>query len=169
MKTDETARAIRAALQRGPEVQQDRYPITVRGDDVVHLESDVDDIITKRKAVRLARLVAGLPPVIEDRLCVVMSGQVTSDALQGAVLDALRGEGAFRDMAIDADQEAPTSSNQDWIEVGVQGCRIRLTGDVNSLSHRRLTEVVIWWVPGCCNVDNRLHVRPPEADDDEEL
>jgi hypothetical protein len=69
----------------------------------VHLESDVEDIIMKRKAVRLARVVAGLPPVIEDRLCVVTSRQVTSNALQGAVLDALRGEGAFRDMAIDAD------------------------------------------------------------------
>jgi hypothetical protein len=83
VKTGETARAIRAALKRNPEVQQASYPITVRGDDVVHLESDVEDIITKRKAVRLARLVAGLPPVIEDRLCVVTSGQVTSDALQG--------------------------------------------------------------------------------------
>lgn len=169
MKTDETARAIRAALERDPEVRQDRYPITVRVDDVVHLEGDVEDIITKRKALRLVREVAGLPPIIEDRLCVVASQPVASDALLDAALKALRGEAAFRDMAIDTDQEAPTNGDQDWIRVGVQGCRIRLKGEVNSLSHRRLAEVITWWVPGCCDVDNRLHVRPVEADSDEEI
>lgn len=169
MKPDETAHAIRAALGRDPDVKQDRYPITVWVDDVVHLEGDVEDIITKRKAVRLARQVVGLSPIIEDRLCVVTYEEVTSGCLQDAVLKALRSDGVFRDMAIGADQRAPSNGDQDWIMVGVQNCRIRLKGEVNSLSHRRLAEVLTWWVPGCCDVDNRLHVRPPEADNDEEI
>ncbi len=169
VNTDETARAIRTALERDPEINQERYPITVWVDDVVHLEGDVEDIITKRKALRLARHVAGLPSVIEDRLCVVTHEQVTSDALQEAVLNALRGEGAFRDMVIGGHQEEPENGDQDWIKVEVQNCRIHLTGEVNSLSHRRLAEVIAWWVPGCCDVNNRLHVRPPEADNDEEI
>ncbi|MBA2409882.1 MAG: BON domain-containing protein [Gammaproteobacteria bacterium] len=46
---------------------------------------------------------------------------------------------------------------------------IKVTGEVKSLSHRRFAEVLLWWVPGSCDVYNRLHVRPPQVDSDEEI
>lgn len=169
MNIDKAAHAIRAALERDPDIKQDRYPITVRVDDVVHLEGKVEDIVTKRKAMRVVRQVADVPAVIEDRLFVVPTEQVTDAALRDKVLEALEREPAFAGMDIHAGRDAPARREQDWITVEVRGCRVSLTGEVNSLSHRRFAEVITWWVAGTCDVDNHLHVRPAEEEHDEEI
>lgn len=169
MNVDQTANAIRAALERDPDIKQDRAPITIRVDDVVHLEGEVEDIVTKRKALRIVRAVAGLSAIIEDRLRVATSERISEDELRDRVLEALLREPAFARMDIRAGRDAPATSEQDWMRIEVRACNVRLTGEVNSLSHRRLAEVIIWWVAGTCDVDNRLHVRPPEEERDEEL
>lgn len=169
MDIDEIATAIRAALERDPDIKQDRYPITVRVDDMVHLEGHVEDIVTKRKAMRVARQVADGPAVIEDRLWVVATEQVTDDTLRDKALEALKDEPAFAGIDIRAGRLAPASGDQDWIRVEVQRCCVRLTGEVNSLSHRRFAEVITWWVAGTCDVANHLHVRPAEEEHDDEI
>jgi osmotically-inducible protein OsmY len=61
------------------------------------------------------------------------------------------------------------SSGRDWIGVDVTDSVVRLDGQVRSLSHRRLAEVITWWVPGSCDVDNHMRVKPAEKDNDDEI
>jgi osmotically-inducible protein OsmY len=168
MNSDETAAAIRAALEHNPAIDMNRFPISVRVDDVVHLEGEVEDIIAKRKALRVARLVAGTAR-IEDRLRLATRERIASDKLRDAAVTALQQEPAFAAMNIGTGADKPAGQEQDWIRVAAQDCVLRLTGEVNSLSHRRLAEVIAWWVFGCCDVDNRLHVRPAEEESDAEI
>jgi osmotically-inducible protein OsmY len=168
MNTDELAGAIREALKHHPDIDLHRYPITVRVDDVVHLEGVVEDIIAKRKALRTARRVADTAR-IDDRLRIATAERISGDRLRDAAVEALKQEPAFTDMDIRAGKDMSSGREQDWIRVESDGCMLRLTGEVNSLSHRRLAEVIAWWVSGACDVDNRLHVRPPEEESDEEL
>jgi osmotically-inducible protein OsmY len=168
MSTKDTADAIRAALEQNPDIDLDRYPITVRVDDVVHIEGKVEDIIAKRTVVRIVQLVAKTAR-INDRLRIARDEQIADDELCDGALEALRGESAFADMDIRPGAGAPVNSEQDWIRIAAEDCVLRLTGEVNSLSHRRLAEVIAWWAPGVCDVDNHLHVRPPEEDHDEEI
>jgi osmotically-inducible protein OsmY len=46
---------------------------------------------------------------------------------------------------------------------------VTLTGQVISLSHRRLASVTAWWVGGCRDVVNLLELEPAEADGDDEI
>ncbi|HSN18516.1 MAG TPA: BON domain-containing protein, partial [Gammaproteobacteria bacterium] len=55
------------------------------------------------------------------------------------------------------------------IRVDVKDCVVRLEGHVRSLSHRRLAEVIAWWVPGSCDVHNHVRVKPAEKDNDDEI
>jgi hypothetical protein len=137
MNSDETAAAIRAALEHNPAIDMNRFPISVRVDDVVHLEGEVEDIIAKRKALRVARLVAGTAR-IEDRLRLATRERIASDKLRDAAVTALQQEPAFAAMNIGTGADKPAGQEQDWIRVAAQDCVLRLTGEVNSLSHRRL-------------------------------
>jgi osmotically-inducible protein OsmY len=168
MNADELAGAIRAALEHQPDVNLHRYPIGIRVDDVVRLEGEVEDIIAKRKALRIARQIANTQR-IDDRLRLATAERVTDGELRDAAFRALRREPAFRDMDIRAGEPPPSGQEPDWIRVATRGCVVCLRGEVNSLSHRRLAEVIAWWVPGSCDVDNRLHVRPPEQENDGEI
>jgi osmotically-inducible protein OsmY len=168
MDNDDTASVIRAALEADSAIDLRRYPIQVRVDNAVHLEGEVKDIIAKRKATRIAHLCAGSAG-IEDRLRISTAEQISGDSLCNAALKALVREPAFADMDIYVGEDLAPGQEQDWIRVGAVGCILRLSGEVRSLSHRRLAEVIAWWVPGCCDVDNHLHVRPVEQDNDEEI
>lgn len=168
MSNESLAGAIRAALEVDPDINLHRSAVHIHVNDVIRLEGEVEDIVVKRKTLRIARRLArGLP--IEDRLRLVPSERMVGDQLRDAALAALRGEPAFAEMDIDAGTDAPSGQERDWMRVTAQDCAVRLTGEVKSLSHRRLAEVLAWWVPGSCDVDNRLHVRPPQTDHDEEI
>ena len=55
------------------------------------------------------------------------------------------------------------------IEVTVDDGVVTLTGQVISLSHRRLADVTVWWVGGCRDVINLLELVPAETDGDDEI
>jgi osmotically-inducible protein OsmY len=55
------------------------------------------------------------------------------------------------------------------IEVTVDDGVVTLTGQVISLSHRRLASVTVWWVGGCRDVINLLELVPAETDGDDEI
>ena len=76
-------------------------------------------------------------------------------------------EPAFRDIRVYAGPATPAGAQ--WIMVSTVGCEVRLDGQVGSLSHRRLAEVIAWWIPGSCNIHNHLRVHPAEADNDDEI
>jgi osmotically-inducible protein OsmY len=46
---------------------------------------------------------------------------------------------------------------------------VTLAGTVESLTHRRLADVLAWWTPGTCGVRNLIHVAPDEQDTDDEV
>lgn len=168
MNADDTAATIRAALEHNPDIDMHRFPISVRVDDVVHLDGEVEDIIAKRMALRVTRRVANTAR-IEDRLRLVTNEHITDNKLRDAAVEALRADSAFTVMDIGPARDKLPGQEQDWIGIAARDCVLRLTGEVNSLSHRRLAEVIAWWVPGCCDVENRLHVRPAEEEHDEEI
>lgn len=163
---DESA-AIKAALERDPDINLHAWPITVRGNDVVHLEGEVENIVAKRKAYRIAREAAQTGEILDD-LYVHVEGEHGDGEIRTRVLDALQGESAFQGRRISAADDTAGGADID-IAVAVADGRVILTGSAQSLSHRRLAEVLCWWVPGCRDVHNRLHVAPAEHDHDSEI
>lgn len=167
MSQKDLVAALLAALEKDPDINLHESPIHVTYHDSLRLEGEVANIIVKRKARRIAVQLSGLND-IEDRLRLRPGERRTGKALQDAVTSALSQEPAFRDIAVHP-SPADEPSGHDWIGVGVEGCVVRLDGQVSSLSHRRLAEVISWWVPGSCDVHNHMRVKPAEKDNDDEI
>lgn len=92
-----------------------------------------------------------------------------------AVVSALSNEPVFRDYSLLSKVADHISIHRDQgsgstiIIVTIdEGC-ITLSGQVESISHRRLAEVLMWWTEGCEFVDNQLQIVPPERDTDNEI
>ncbi|HET7307416.1 MAG TPA: BON domain-containing protein [Gammaproteobacteria bacterium] len=157
-----TAAAIRAALERDTDINLHAYPIDIRAENgTLRLEGAVGNIIAKRKALRLARAAAHSDEIIDD-LYVGAAGEHGDGETAVRILDALQRENAFEELHIGTGDDAD-------LHVSVANGRVTLTGTMPSLSHRRLAEVLCWWVPGCRDVHNRLHVEPAEHDHDGEI
>lgn len=167
MPEPESIKRIRAALERDRDIDLHHNKIDISQNGSLRLEGEVDTIITKRRAMQVARAAAE-GATVEDRLLLHTELKRQGPALQQAALDALTREPVFRDFVIRA-KGTDQPASHDWIEVSVQGNRVRLDGEVFSLSHRRLAEVIVWWVPGTADVDNRLHVQPQQQDTDDEI
>lgn len=169
MEQSAQARAVRAALERDPDVNLRRDRIEVTADRSIRLHGEVDNIMVKRRALQIARAAAGDMPV-EDRLLVRVEHPREGRELLNAVVDALYGEPVFQEFTVRAgDGRQPPRDTDNWLEVEVDGHRVILHGQAWSLSHRRMAEVLAWWVPGTGDVENRIHVQPPERDADEEI
>ncbi|MGH8283283.1 MAG: BON domain-containing protein [Gammaproteobacteria bacterium] len=164
---NELVAALLAAFEKDRDINLHEYPIHVSYHTTLRLEGQVANIIAKRKARRIAQQLSGLPS-IEDHLRLRPGEQRNGKALQEATLNALAQEPAFRDIRVYAAQTAAYTAEQ-WISITTNGCVVRLDGQVSSLSHRRLAEVIAWWVPGSCDVHNHLRVRPAELDNDDEI
>ncbi|HYW91637.1 MAG TPA: BON domain-containing protein [Gammaproteobacteria bacterium] len=167
MSEDRLVRAILAAFERDPAIDLHRDAVRVRGDgETLVLDGEVDNIAAKRRALILARETADTPNVL-DRLRLRVSRERGDRELAQAVTGALSQEGAFRGTPVR--EASGTAASEAGLQVSCSDGVIRLNGAVASLSHRRLAEVLAWWVPGVADVDNRLHVTPPEKDSDDEL
>lgn len=165
----EVVKSIRAALERDPEVNLHSNPIAIHArDGMIEIAGTAPNIVVKRHALRLARGKAnGITVLDHIRLQV---GQTREDvSLRQAVLNHLTQESAFGGLALVEGSAAPDGHDGDWIGVDAREGVVRLSGRVNSLSHRRLAEVLAWWTGGTADVDNRIHVEPPEQDNDAEI
>lgn len=171
MTTENLRQTIYTALQRDARLQgqYDDLHIDLQ-DDVVVLNGRVDDIAAKRLIPRLAGAALGHHQLI-DQLRLIPSGQRDDEELATAVKQMLGDEPVFRDYRITGTAPAieDASANGNAIGVAVSDAVVLLTGSVGSLSHRRFAEVLAWWTPGIVDVDNRLHVLPPEQDNDGEI
>lgn len=167
-----------AQLERDTRVNLHDSPITVSVEnDQVFLEGRVDDIAEKRAAIdTVTRVLFKLGRWrIVDRLHVKPTRHRQDLELMRAVVSALSNEPVFKDYSL-------LTKVADHVEVqrdnGVgsmaviamieHGC-ISLAGQVQSLSHRRLAEVLMWWTDGCEFVDNQLQIVPAERDTDNEI
>jgi osmotically-inducible protein OsmY len=158
--------ALMAALEQDADINLRESRVHVTYHDTLRLEGEVANIIVKRKARRIAMQLSGLTD-IEDHLRLRPGERRQGKALQDAVVDALGQEQAFLYVTVGPGEPAPGAEH--WIAVSVTDCVVRLDGSLGSLSHRRLAEVITWWVPGSCDVHNHLRVRPPEKDNDDEI
>jgi len=167
MSQKDLAAALLAALEQDADINLHESPIRVTSGARLRLEGEVANIIVKRKARRIAMQLSGLTD-IEDHIRLRPGEKRSGKALLDAVVDALSQEPAFRDIPVHPGNSG-NPAEHDWIGVSVEGCVVRLDGQVGSLSHRRLTEVIAWWVPGSCDVHNHMRVRPAEKDNDDEI
>ncbi|MGA7873718.1 MAG: BON domain-containing protein [Candidatus Binatus sp.] len=98
----------------------------------------------------------------------------------GAIRDHLSAamfeEGAFNHCGIQAGEggraravDEATADRGNHIEIAVAGGVVTLDGQVESLSHKRLAELLAWWVPGTRDVVNGIEVEPYEDDSDDEI
>ncbi len=168
MTKSAVAANILSAWEREPAINLHAFPLRIIETEDICLEGEVENIIAKRKAWRTACAVADTPRIV-DRLRVRVGQQRNGQALQQAALNALTAEPAFAAMDIHTDSTRSPPKDSDWIHIAAKDCAIDLYGQVNSLSHRRLAEVIAWWVPGACNVHNQLRVFPAEEENDAEI
>lgn len=167
MQKDQLISTLLAAFESDAHINLRESPIRVSHHGNLRLEGEVANIIVKRKAKRIAQHLSGSTE-IEDHLRLRPGERRGGKALLDATVNALSQEPAFRDIAVHADGAASAGAGQ-WIGVATENCIVRLHGQVQSLSHRRLAEVITWWVPGCCDVHNHMRVQPAEKDNDDEI
>jgi osmotically-inducible protein OsmY len=171
LMTDHPQQTVRAALQHDPRLTAQYNDLHVDlQDDVVVLSGEVSDIAAKRLIPRLAREALGSDGLI-DQLRLIQPQRRDDGELAGAVKQVLAEEPVFREYRITSTSPDLDDASVDGNSIGVavNDGVVLLTGSVGSLSHRRFAEVLSWWTPGSVDVDNRLHVLPPEQDNDEEI
>lgn len=173
---DEIRQQARAALEREPRVNPHRSPIeiTIEGHTAT-LTGEVSGIDAKRRAVERVRAVVGVGTVV-DRLRVAPSETLGDSAIRDKVCGYLLDEPVYKRMTVSCRAQGGDEilsrrpdEAEGRIEIAVADGVVTLRGEVFSLSHRRLAEVLTWWVPGVRNVINELAVEPPEDDNDDEI
>lgn len=172
----EVTKQIQAAIEREAHIewQHSSIGLTVYDGKVI-LEGEVAHVATKKLALKAAAGVAGVA-AIDDRLRVAAGPAPGDGATRDAVCRLLWRDIDFRNCGLqvqakghreilrDAGQDASGS-----IEVAVADGVVTLSGQVISLSHKRLAGVMAWWGWGCRDVVNRLEVVPAEEDNDDEI
>ncbi|MHB8345707.1 MAG: BON domain-containing protein [Acidiferrobacterales bacterium] len=177
MTDDKTIlREIHAALEQEPRVRTHHGAIHVAiSDGALTVEGEVESIAVKRVALQQARAINGTHRTI-DRLRIAQGEHRGDGAVRDALSRFLLTEGVFLDYAIRARSKGelivlrdPGGQAQGPITLEVREGVVTLSGNVGSLSHRRLAGVLAWWTPGCRDVVNELEVTPLESDHDDEI
>lgn len=166
---------LRSAFHDDKWVREEYRAIEVSIDaDTIVLRGTVDRLASKRRAAALALEHAGHRTVV-DRLRRRPVTRISDGELGRTVarrLDrepALRAYGLSLSTASEPDvYRQPPASGYCITVAADDGC-VTLSGSVESLSHLRLAEVLIWWIDACELVENELDVVPPQVDGDGEL
>ncbi|HEX5392349.1 MAG TPA: BON domain-containing protein [Rhodocyclaceae bacterium] len=168
---------VQAALEREVHLDLRSTPIDIQiKEGKVCLEGEVSHISTKKQALRT---VAHLSEVVEvvDKLRVATPHHPGDGATRDAVCRWLMHDTNFQNCVIRICTKGREESLRDGerenasgnILVGVEDGVVSLSGHVISLSHKRLAGVLAWWAQGVRDVENLLHVAPPEEDNDDEI
>lgn len=168
--------SIRTAIAHRPRLTAECRSLAIElHPDVLVLDGKVETIAAKRQLVLLAARNGGGLGVL-DRVRVEAATAREDAEIAIDLLDALAQESILKDYRIqilpgDAEPTsvAPTSDDTSTIGVTVREGTARLEGTVAMLLHRRLAEVLCWWIPGTTNVDNHLYVMPSAPDSDQEI
>jgi osmotically-inducible protein OsmY len=170
-------KAVLAALEREPAVNQHRWPVRIEYD-IVHraltLEGEVENIVAKRRAYACVSRVDGVDGIM-DRLRVRPGAPRGDGAIRASITQSILDEPSLRDCALHVRHKDIMETlrvppgGKDVIGVTVVDGVVELTGHIGSLSHKQLTGVLAWWAPGCRDVLNVMKVAPPEAINDGEI
>ncbi len=164
---------VQEALQKETRFDVNRFPLQLAlHEGTLVLSGTLPDIRAKRHVVHLVQTVA-LGMEIIDHLNVT-SVVHEEGTLRGEVIRSLSAEPSFSELALllrlDGEIEVLREGRgESFVEIRVTGGTVELRGQVGSLSHRRLAEVLCWWSLGCERVDNFLQVTPSEIDNDDEV
>lgn len=176
-ETPDVSKQIRAAMEVDPRVDLHRFPIqVVKNGSGLRLEGEVENIAAKRVALRIAQRASGMEKVI-DALRLVPADSRGDGEIRDAFARSMQAQPELRNATIRQHHkgrlETVQETSDDWpsgaIDFGVADGVLTLSGEVRSLSHRRMVEALGWWTPGCRNVVNQLEVAPAEEDNDDEL
>jgi osmotically-inducible protein OsmY len=141
---------------------------------------EVPDIASRKRIIHLAHSLSGAAELV-DHLRVRVESPVGDAAMRDSVCERLLQAVDFRNCVICARVKGQVeilrgtmdaAGNEDGsgaIEVTVQDGVVTLTGQVISLSHKRLAGVFAWWAGSCREVVNLLDVFPAEEDNDDEI
>lgn len=140
-------------------------------DEQLRIAGQVPDLAAKRIIVNTARQVAGSTVPIDDRLR-LETAPISDEEIARKLAAYLGGEPVFRECSIvvQIGGESRIVQLRDpgeyFVNIRIDDGVVTLTGEVGSQTHRRLAEVLCWWLPGCTRVDNKLAVWPYEDDTD---
>lgn len=175
--SEQMIKQVRAALEQHPEVNLHEFPIDLFvNDGVLNLSGEVSDIAAKRIACQTAIGLLG-PERVRDRLRLkqakYLRDATIARALQRALMQELALQDCIKSVMVDGEllhqPDAGSIPRNEIIEALVNDGVVALEGVVDSLMLKRLAEVLCWWVPGVCEVNNRIRVRPDERDSDDEI
>lgn len=181
MQRSETVlKQVMADFERESHVKLQHHPIHMSFDDgALTVAGEVPDVASKKRLLQLTRL-HGEGKRLVDQLRVAVNPPVGDGELRTRVCERLAQAVEFRNCVICArvkgqlevlrgtmDQAGNDGSGV--VEVTVDDGVVTLTGQVISLSHRRLASVTAWWVGGCRDVVNLLELAPAETDGDDEI
>ena len=176
--TNDIVSYLIARLERDPRINLHRSSVTVSVENNrVILEGQVDSIVAKRAAVdTITHVLEKLGHwEVVDWLHVKSAQRQANHELMQQVVQTLCNEPMFTQYSVLSklvnhfQVEQDQGPNGRIIIVSVDKACISLSGQVESLIHKRLAEVLMWWLEGCEFVDNQLQVFPPERDTDNEI
>jgi osmotically-inducible protein OsmY len=179
-RSDTVLKQVMAAFERESHLKLQNHPIHMSFDDgALTVAGEVPDITSKKRLLQLTQVHSEGQRLV-DRLRVAVNPPVGDGELRTRVCERLAQAVDFRNCVICArvkgqlevlrgtmDQAGNEGSGV--VEVTVEDGVVTLTGQVISLSHRRLASVTAWWVGGCRDVVNLLELVPAEADGDDEI
>lgn len=167
---------IRTAFAQEPRINkhQSAIALTCRNGTLM-VSGEVETIAAKKLALAHARTVYGIYHTI-DRLQVTPATHAGDGAIRDALCRYLLREPALLNLGVGQQSKGgqvllrqASSEPAGTVIAEVNDGTVTLTGEVTSLSHKRLCGVFAWWTPGCGDVNNLLEVNPLEFDNDDEI
>jgi osmotically-inducible protein OsmY len=179
-RSDTVLKQVMAAFERESHLKLHNHPIHMSFDgDALTVTGEVPDIASKKRLLQLTQLHSEGTRLV-DQLRVTANPPVRDGELRTHICERLAQAVDFRNCVICArikgelevlrgTMDPAGNDGSGVIEVTVEDGVVTLTGQVISLSHRRLASVTVWWVGGCRDVVNLLQLVPAEADGDVEI
>ena len=179
-QSDMVLKQVMAAFERESHLKIHNHPIHMSFDGrALTVAGEVPDIASRKRLHRLTQIYSEGRPVV-DALRVIVDPRVGDGELRTHICERLAQAAEFRNCVICArvkgqlevlhgTMDEAGNDGSGVIEVTVEDGVVTLTGQVISLSHRRLASVTAWWVGGCRDVVNLLELVPAEEDSDDEM
>jgi osmotically-inducible protein OsmY len=173
---EEVLKQVAAVLVREVHLDLQRHSIDIEFcDGVLTLQGEVPDVAHKKLALEAAAAVPAVRGIV-DRLRVAPTERMGDGSIRHAVCRLLLGDVDFKNCTLRVRVKDRLETLRECagdscgaIDVAVEDGLVTLTGQVISLSHKRLAGAMAWWAPGCRDVANGLAVLPPEEDTDDEV
>ncbi len=173
--TETVLREAQAALEREPYIDRHHHKVKLGIENgALVIEGEVGSVAAKKLALECAAAIDGIGGII-DRLHVAPIERKRDGEMRELLYRLLAEEPAFQRCRLRVWDKARLETRRNpgerlgEIEIGVNDGIVTLSGNVVSLSHKRLAGVLAWWTPGCRDLINDLEVIPPEEDRDDEI